>query len=413
VKKETRKRKRPKTEVGDEGDPAEVKLNAPLSELTKHLNCTDDTEQYVNRPKEERRREVERKKKGKVPRPMNCFMLYRRAYADRTKELYSQNNHQIVSRVVGVSWRMEPATVRNFFEEMAQIERQNHRKAYPEYKFTPNKNGNPPKRKRGPDLDDENSDFENDDLDDDIMPAAKSLRRNPEGALLYDHSPHSRTPTPLDSSYSGYDSRTSTPLDHSRDSLYTVGEVHKSSWASTNPGRPVPGMLSPPQQNHYYQPSIQKSSLGPGIEDVTYRRMHFPAAIQFDTSAALTGMPGGAPHDFLQPPHTHASTQVSIDGIQVDPQLLQSNGLPIDFTHPASQQQPELWQPFSEEPQQYTHTAGDAGICTPEAGEQYRDHMSYRPDLGGVLGGRELWSEAQVPAGAAEFEDWLNGQTAY
>ena len=58
-----------------------VKLEKPLSELTKdwtHVPIAD-IESYVNRSAEERRREVEDGKvPGKVKRPMNSFMLYRK-----------------------------------------------------------------------------------------------------------------------------------------------------------------------------------------------------------------------------------------------------------------------------------------------------------------------------------------------
>lgn len=124
-----------------------VALTAPLSELTKSLSHTKvrDMTSYVNRPIDERLREVEAKK-GKVSRPMNCFMLYRSAYAQRTKEYCAQTNHQVVSRIAGESWAIEPPHIRDHYENLASIERENHKKAHPEYKFTPSKVS--PKRKR-------------------------------------------------------------------------------------------------------------------------------------------------------------------------------------------------------------------------------------------------------------------------
>ncbi|SZF00148.1 unnamed protein product [Blumeria hordei] len=119
-----------------------AKLEKPLSELTKHQTQIPliDIDAFVNRPIEERRSEVVRSKMpGKVKRPMNSFMLYRKAYQNRAKGWCSQNNHQVVSQVCGTSWLYEPSAVKDKFNEWARIERLNHQIAHPEYKFSPNK----------------------------------------------------------------------------------------------------------------------------------------------------------------------------------------------------------------------------------------------------------------------------------
>lgn len=114
--------------------------------LTKDLEVPlKDMDAWVHRPAEVRRQEVE-KRHGYVTRPMNSFMLYRSAYAERTKQWATQNNHQVVSSVAGESWPMEPEEVRNQFNEWAKIERANHAAAHPEYKFSPSKTT---KKRRG------------------------------------------------------------------------------------------------------------------------------------------------------------------------------------------------------------------------------------------------------------------------
>lgn len=102
-------------------------------------------------------KEVE-KRNGYVTRPMNSFMLYRSAYAERTKQWCTQNNHQIVSSVSGESWPMEPEEVRNQFDLWAKTERQHHHDAHPTYKFSPSKAAN--KRRKGELSDDEDSDLD-------------------------------------------------------------------------------------------------------------------------------------------------------------------------------------------------------------------------------------------------------------
>ncbi|KAK4128319.1 hypothetical protein N657DRAFT_585182 [Parathielavia appendiculata] len=121
-------------------------LDKPMSELTKNSSIPiADIETYVNRSCEVRRQEIETgKNPGRVKRPMNAFMLYRKAYQQRAKEWASQHNHQIVSRVCGLSWPLEPEHIRQQFKAWADLERDNHQKAHPNYKFTPSKPHKPP-----------------------------------------------------------------------------------------------------------------------------------------------------------------------------------------------------------------------------------------------------------------------------
>lgn len=116
-------------------------LDKPMSELTRNSSIAiADIDTYVNRSSEVRRQEVETgKNPGRVKRPMNAFMLYRKAYQQRAKEWASQHNHQVVSRVCGLSWPLEPEHIRQQFKAWADIERDNHQKAHPNYKFTPAK----------------------------------------------------------------------------------------------------------------------------------------------------------------------------------------------------------------------------------------------------------------------------------
>ena len=144
------------------------KLDAPLSELTKHMDKpVRDMVAWVNRSDEERQQEAE-KRNGYITRPMNSFMLYRAAYQDRTKDWCAQNNHQVVSSVSGESWPMEPEHVREHYNELAKIERENHARAHPSYKFSPSKTPAASKKKRlggGSDEDEEDGGTESGDPD--------------------------------------------------------------------------------------------------------------------------------------------------------------------------------------------------------------------------------------------------------
>ncbi|TAQ87799.1 hypothetical protein B7494_g3871 [Chlorociboria aeruginascens] len=145
-------------------------LTQPLSILTKdftHIPIVDIAA-FVNRSLRKRQREVEKtlktKNPGKVKRPMNSFMLYRKAYQHRAKDFCLQHNHQLVSQVCGASWPLEPADVRDQFVEWARIEKVNHEKAHPGYKFTPKR-----PKDTAPERDSETEDSEDEDEDEPLL----------------------------------------------------------------------------------------------------------------------------------------------------------------------------------------------------------------------------------------------------
>lgn len=85
-----------------------------------------------------------------MPRPLNSFILYRSAYAERINEYVSITaqkgdcggvNHQNVSRLAGESWRVEREEVRRLFEAYARVEKGEHAKAWPGYKYKPVQRG--------------------------------------------------------------------------------------------------------------------------------------------------------------------------------------------------------------------------------------------------------------------------------
>ena len=121
-----------------EGNVDSPQFTIPLSELTKHLTHIPirDMENWVRRPLEIRHRHISGMN-GKVTRPMNCFMLYRSAYADRTKTLFSIGNYRVVSQLTGESWKSETLEIKRKYRRLASIEKSNHLIAHPRYKFSP------------------------------------------------------------------------------------------------------------------------------------------------------------------------------------------------------------------------------------------------------------------------------------
>lgn len=108
-----------------------VELKKPLSELAPDIpNFRPlDLETFVRRPADDR---IIR---GRIIRPLNVFMLYRKTYGKAAQALFPLKQNTQISRIVGVSWKMEPKVVQDRFQELADVERECHFQMFPNYKF--------------------------------------------------------------------------------------------------------------------------------------------------------------------------------------------------------------------------------------------------------------------------------------
>ena len=207
-------------------------ITQPLSILTKHMTAVPvrDMQAWVNRSAEERQKEVA-KRKGYITRPMNSFMLYRSAYAERTKAWCAENNHQVVSSVSGESWPLEPPEVREFYNELAKTERLNHQRAHPDYKFSPSKPGYAGSKKRkSAEISDEES----------------LLTEDPDGDWAATHGVRQRQMTKpgRDADYALRNTATSQVTSYSSNPLEMASNLndnaYRSSWEANYLGRSLP-----------------------------------------------------------------------------------------------------------------------------------------------------------------------------
>ncbi|KAF2804804.1 uncharacterized protein BDZ99DRAFT_451245 [Mytilinidion resinicola] len=289
--------------------PKTPKLTAPLSILTKDYDHIPvrNMEEWVNRPPEVRRKEVE-KRNGYVTRPMNSFMLYRSAYAERTKQWCLQNNHQVVSSVSGESWPMEPPEVRELYNDYAKIERINHQNAHPTYKFSPSKAATTARKRKGEYSDDDDEPSDLDDPDADWGPPGHRRSR-----------PKPRRP----GKEAGYPSNSDLTSGLNNNRYFGPnGGLNRSSWEANNEGKPLPVPMGQGDlYGQYYQTTIHQNMTVPGMEDVHMRKMGTPgSSMQFSQDPSLIGLPGGQTSDWLQQLHSHAGTPLNEP--QVDPMLL-------------------------------------------------------------------------------------------
>ena len=279
-------------------------INDGLSVLTADYDTpVKDMNAWVNRSVATRMAEIE-KKNGYISRPMNSFMLYRSAYAERVKRFCKENNHQIVSKVSGASWPQEPKEIRERYEKYASIERGNHAAAHPNYKFAPNKSGTK-KRKDYDSDEDEDGEWEG---------SPRSSKRSRQNASR---------------------SRTGTPYDAGRTVQHPLAQhmqrqmVHPSSYEAANPyGTPqlqytadTYGAGGYMQQNVVTYPN--------GVEEVGYERIRpfYPQGPQ-----AVVGLPNDNQDLWEQP------------GSAIDPSLV-----PVRIDENG-----QAWQYFDQRPGQYT-----------------------------------------------------------
>jgi hypothetical protein len=265
-------------------------------------------EEWVNRPVDVRRREVE-KRNGYITRPMNSFMLYRSAFAERAKSWCLQNNHQVVSSVAGESWPLEPPAIRELYNEYAKIERINHQNAHPTYKFSPSKTAAPSRKRRSEWSDDE----ELSDLEDTEWAPGSGRARSRQARRV--------------------DSTISYPTiamgaEYFDQSFGSNGNgMNRSSWEMTNEGRPMPMPMSHNDlYNQYYQTAAYPvMNMSPNYaDDMHMRRVATPiSSNHFQSNPSMLGLPGGN-LDLLQQMHAHVNS--AFEDNQLDPMLLAYEG---------------------------------------------------------------------------------------
>ncbi|KAE8453804.1 hypothetical protein EG329_009316 [Mollisiaceae sp. DMI_Dod_QoI] len=373
-----------------------AKLEKPLSELTKDWThvAVVDIEGYVNRSAEVRRKEVEEGKiPGKVKRPMNSFMLYRKAYQNRTKDWCLQNNHQVVSQVCGDSWPLEPDSVKDQFSEWARIERINHQNAHPGYKFSPTKPGQSKAAKRKVS---EEPASEESDLDDYEWQGPRERRKKHQ---------HRSSPRPGPQVPVMYPS-TRSAYDYSReDSVESYQGGYKSLFQTNNPGVPLPVPYNQAglRQGEYYQQTIQTNPRIPGAEDVIIRKT--------ETPGSFLGLPGGQEFNMMN--HYQQYDAPQQQGQRIDPSLLGPDQPVYENAYPDPMAQ-NLYFPDSqtgEQPWQPSYNMANDPLMSyidPELtqdGGQIQD-----PHMHVLKGNQEGWHVESLDAGG-EFDKWMDEET--
>ena len=198
---------------------------------------------------------------------------------------------------------MEPAAIRDLYNEYAKIERINHQNAHPTYKFSPSKTVAAPARKRKGEF----SDDEPSDLDDaEWNPVQGRARQRPSRRIVRG----------IGYPVNGVNGEF---LDPNFGPNGT--EMNKSGWEMTNEGRPMPmPMAHDDMYNQYFQtPMHPNMVMDPVMDEMRFRRVDTPVStMHFSPDHALLGLPGGNAVDLMQQLHSHTP----LGEPQVDPMLL-------------------------------------------------------------------------------------------
>ncbi|KAI7908114.1 uncharacterized protein BX663DRAFT_539461 [Cokeromyces recurvatus] len=78
-----------------------------------------------------------------IPRPLNCFLLYR---LEKQKEIVAKcfgANHRDISKIIAKWWKEASDEEKKYYREKSRIAKLEHSKIYPNYKYAPKKKTTP------------------------------------------------------------------------------------------------------------------------------------------------------------------------------------------------------------------------------------------------------------------------------
>lgn len=90
-----------------------------------------------------------RRNSNHVPRPLNCFFLFKADWLAKRKSLLVdiEQDHRQLNRMASSEWRKLPQDVKQRFKDAARRAKVEHAMKYPEYRFTPKPRGDRRRRK--------------------------------------------------------------------------------------------------------------------------------------------------------------------------------------------------------------------------------------------------------------------------
>ncbi|CAG8482803.1 22611_t:CDS:1 [Dentiscutata erythropus] len=82
-----------------------------------------------------------RKSPTHLPRPQNSFVLFRKDYNTKMRQLNRNSSNKLSAKIISenakVEWSRQPPTVKNFFKVLAKEADKRHKEMFPHYKYQP------------------------------------------------------------------------------------------------------------------------------------------------------------------------------------------------------------------------------------------------------------------------------------
>ncbi|ORZ14477.1 high mobility group box domain-containing protein, partial [Absidia repens] len=72
-----------------------------------------------------------------APRPVNCFLVYRKEKQAQIAELCTGANHRVISKIVARWWKNIDSCTRSLYVDVAKQVKQDHAIKFPGYKYAP------------------------------------------------------------------------------------------------------------------------------------------------------------------------------------------------------------------------------------------------------------------------------------
>ncbi|KAF9265767.1 hypothetical protein L218DRAFT_859236 [Marasmius fiardii PR-910] len=77
-----------------------------------------------------------RRSQGHIPRPPNAFMMFRQNFCKSSRFRPGMTDERdSLSRLLGKEWRELPAEEKSYWDLIAKIEKERHKRLYPDYKY--------------------------------------------------------------------------------------------------------------------------------------------------------------------------------------------------------------------------------------------------------------------------------------
>ncbi|KAF4548530.1 Silenced mating-type M-specific polypeptide Mc-like protein [Elsinoe fawcettii] len=81
-----------------------------------------------------------------IPRPRNCFILYRQHHHEAMVALFPKCHNNQISQIIGRKWRSETQAVRDEWKAKADLAKIEHERMYPGYAYQPRRPGTKKRR---------------------------------------------------------------------------------------------------------------------------------------------------------------------------------------------------------------------------------------------------------------------------